>query len=85
MDRLNSHFLHPLTPETSQMAGNQTVLVATRDDSANQPVMGAATELSLLTGLPDSSGGCQSAVIDKLGVSPSQYYHPRSTSQITQG
>jgi hypothetical protein len=30
-------------------------------------------EMSLLTAMPDSIGGCQSAKIDKLGVSLSQY------------
>jgi hypothetical protein len=35
--------------------------------------------MSLLTGPPDSTGGCQSALVDKLGVTLSQYhiaYHP---------
>jgi hypothetical protein len=34
----------------------------------NQPVLGAAKEMSLLRGPPDSTGGCQSALVDKLGV-----------------
>jgi hypothetical protein len=42
-------------------------------------------EMSLLTGPPDSTGGYQSALVDKLGVSLSQYHHPWSTLQITQG
>jgi hypothetical protein len=41
----------------------------------------AAAEMALLTGQPDGTGGCQSALVDKLGVSPSQYHHPWSTSQ----
>jgi hypothetical protein len=31
--------------------------------------------MSLQTGQPDSTDGCQSALVDKLGVSFSQYYH----------
>jgi hypothetical protein len=31
--------------------------------------------MSLLTGPPDSTGGCQSALVDKLAVSPSRYHH----------
>jgi hypothetical protein len=45
-NRLNSHFLLPLAPDMSRMAG-----------------------------LPDSTGGCQSALVDKLGVSLSHYHH----------
>jgi hypothetical protein len=44
---------------------------------------GAATEMSLLTGPPDSTGGCQSTLLDKLGASPSQYHYSWSTLQIT--
>jgi hypothetical protein len=31
--------------------------------------------MSLLTGLPENTGGCQSALVDKLGVSLSHYHH----------
>jgi hypothetical protein len=31
--------------------------------------------MSLLAGPPDSTGGCQGALVDKLGVSPSRYHH----------
>jgi hypothetical protein len=31
----------------------------------------------------NSTGGCQSSLADKLGVSPSQYHNPWSTLQIT--
>jgi hypothetical protein len=31
--------------------------------------------MSLLTGLPDSTGGCKSPLVDKVGVSLSQYHH----------
>jgi hypothetical protein len=48
-------------------------------------VLGAATEMSLLTGPSEITGGCQSALVDKLGVSPSLYHHSWSTSQITCG
>jgi hypothetical protein len=48
--------------------------------TGNQPVREAATEMSLLTGPLDSTEGCQSTMVEKLGVSPSQY-HPWSTSQ----
>jgi hypothetical protein len=34
-----------------------------------------APEMSLLTGPPDSTGGCQNALVDELGVSPSRYHH----------
>jgi hypothetical protein len=50
--------------------------------TGNQPVLGAATEMSLLTGPPDSTGGCQSTLVDNVGVSPSQY-HPSSMVHIT--
>jgi hypothetical protein len=50
------------------MAGNQRVLIAVRDVSAD-----------------GIAGGCQSALVNKLGVSPSQYHHPWSTLQITWG
>jgi hypothetical protein len=53
--------------------------------AGNQPVLGAATEMSLLTGPPNSTGVCQRALVDKLGVSSSQYHHPWSTLQITRG
>jgi hypothetical protein len=46
--------------------------------TGNQSVLGAAKEISVLTGPSDSSGGCQSALVDKLGVRPKQY-HPWST------
>jgi hypothetical protein len=39
------------------------------------PILLLAPEMSLLTGPPDSTGGCQSALVDKLGVSPSRYHH----------
>jgi hypothetical protein len=52
--------------------------------TGNYSVLEAATEMSVLTGPSDSSGGCQSALVDKLGVSPKQY-HPWSTSKITRG
>jgi hypothetical protein len=66
------------------MVGNQTVLVATKDVSADRKPArtgeGWGGEMSLLTGPPDSTGGCKSALVDKLEVSPSRYHPPRSTS-----
>jgi hypothetical protein len=53
------------------MAGNQTVLMAARDNSAGRKPAstgGAGTEMSLLAGPLDSAWGCQSALVDKLGV-----------------
>jgi hypothetical protein len=44
-----------------------------------------APGMSLLTGPPDSTGGCQSTLVDKLGVSPSQYHHTMVHIAITQG
>jgi hypothetical protein len=63
------------------MAGNQTVLVAARNVSADRKPASTGGYKSLLTGRPDSTRGCQSALVDKLEVSPSQYHHPWSTSQ----
>jgi hypothetical protein len=49
--------------------------------SGNQLVLGPATEMSLLTGPPDSTGGSQSALVDKLGVNPNVIIHgPRRKS-----
>jgi hypothetical protein len=39
--------------------------------------------MSLLTGPPDSTGGCQSALFDKIGVSPSRYHHTMLHITIT--
>jgi hypothetical protein len=50
--------------------------------TGKQPVLGAATEMSLLTRGPDSTGGSQSALVDKLEVSPissSMVYIAKST------
>jgi hypothetical protein len=41
--------------------------------------------MSLLTGPPDSTGGCQSALVDELGVSPSRYHHAMIHIAITWG
>jgi len=41
--------------------------------------------MSLLTGPPDSTGGCQSALVDELGVSPSRYHHTMVHIAITRG
>jgi hypothetical protein len=74
VDRLNSHFLR--LPSTRS-----------RDVSADRTARQywGLPEMSLLTGPPDSTGGCQSALVDKLGVNPNQCHHPWSTSQITRG
>jgi hypothetical protein len=34
-----------------------------------------APKMSLLTGLPDSTGDCQSTLVDKLEVSPNRHHH----------
>jgi hypothetical protein len=39
------------------------------------PILVLAPEVSLLTGPPDSTGGCQSSLVDELGVSSSRYHH----------
>jgi hypothetical protein len=39
------------------------------------PILLLVPEMSLLTGPPDSTGGCQSALVDELGFIPSQYHH----------
>jgi hypothetical protein len=56
------------------MAGNQIVLVAARDVSADRKPAsaGVCNRQFLLTGPPESTGGCQGALVDKLGVSPSR-------------
>jgi hypothetical protein len=45
------------------------------------PILLLAPEMPLLTGPPDRTGGCQSALVDKLGVSPVDIIIPWSTSQ----
>jgi hypothetical protein len=42
-------------------------------------------EMSLLTGSPGSTDGCQSALVDELGVSPSRYHHTTVHIAITKG
>jgi hypothetical protein len=49
------------------------------------PILLHAPERSLLTGPPDSTGGCQSALVYKLGVSPSRYRHTMAHITITRG
>jgi hypothetical protein len=49
------------------------------------PILILAPEMSLLTGPPDSTGGCQSALVDELGVSPSRYHHTVVHIAITWG
>jgi hypothetical protein len=57
-------------------------MVAARDISADRkPDYWWLTEMSLLTGPPDSTGGCRSALVDNFGVSPSECNHPWSTLQ----
>jgi hypothetical protein len=60
-----------------------------RDGETNfsfpSPILLLAPEISLLTGPPDSTGGCQSALVDKLGVSPSGYHHTMVHITITLG
>jgi hypothetical protein len=49
------------------------------------PILLLAPEMSLLTGLPESTGGCQNALVDKLGVSLSRYRHTMIHIAITRG
>jgi hypothetical protein len=49
------------------------------------PILLLAPEMSLLTGPSDSTGGCQSALVDKLGVSPSRYHHTMVHITINRG
>jgi hypothetical protein len=51
--------------------------VAARDISADRTASQYCElpEMSLLTGPPDSNGGCQSALVDELGFSLSQFRH----------
>jgi hypothetical protein len=44
-----------------------------------------APETSPLTGPPDSTGGCQSALVDELGISPSRYHHTTVHIAFTRG
>jgi hypothetical protein len=46
--------------------------------AGNQPILVAVRERSLRTGPLGSTGGCQSALVDKMGVSPMSYIenHP---------
>jgi hypothetical protein len=38
------------------------------------PILLLVAEISLLTGPPDSTGGCQSTLVDELDVSPNRYH-----------
>jgi hypothetical protein len=51
----------------------------------DSPILLLASEISLLTGRPDSTGGCQRTLVDELGVGPSQYHHTMVHIAITQG
>jgi hypothetical protein len=89
MDRLNSHFLSPTSHSIQKCLGWQENihywgLSEKSLLTGNQPVLGAATEMFLLTGPPDGIGHCQKALVDNLGVRLNQY-HPWSTSHITRG
>jgi hypothetical protein len=39
------------------------------------PILLLVPEMALLTGPPDSTGGCHSVLVDELGVIPSQYHY----------
>jgi hypothetical protein len=47
------------------------------------PILLLAPEMSLLSGPPDSTGGCQSALVDKLRVSPSRDHHTMVPITVT--
>jgi hypothetical protein len=49
------------------------------------PILLLTPEMSLLTGLPDSTGSCQSALANKLEVSPSRYRRNMVHITITRG
>jgi hypothetical protein len=49
------------------------------------PIILLATEMPLLTGPPDSTGGCQSALVNELGVIPSRYHHNTVHIEISRG
>jgi hypothetical protein len=51
--------------------------------SLPSPILVLAPETSLPTGPPDSTGGCQSALVDKLRFSPSRYHHTMVHIAIT--
>jgi hypothetical protein len=53
--------------------------------SFSSSILQLAPEMSLLTGLSYSTGGCQSTLVDKLGVSPSWYHHTMVHIAITWG
>jgi hypothetical protein len=79
-DRLNCNFLCPLSRSLQRCLGwqdCQTVLVAARDVSADRTTSQywELPEMSLLTRPPDSTDDCQSTLVDKFGVSLSQYHH----------
>jgi hypothetical protein len=46
-----------------------------------------APDISLLTGPPDRTGGggCQSALVNKLGVIPRRYHHTMVHIAVTRG
>jgi hypothetical protein len=39
------------------------------------PTLLLVPEMYFLTGRPDSTGGCQCALVDEMGVTVSQYHH----------
>jgi hypothetical protein len=49
------------------------------------PILLLAPEMSLLTGPPDSTVWCRSALVDKLGIIPSRYRHIMVHIAITRG
>jgi hypothetical protein len=78
----------PYFTERSEMISEdieaKKIIILAKPIMSPWSVLGAVRD-ALLTGPPNSTGGCHSALVYKLGVSPSQYNHPWSTSQITQG
>jgi hypothetical protein len=80
MDRLDSHLFRPFSHSFQTCLGWQdrwTRLVAATHVFADRTTSQywGLPETSLLTGLSDSTGSCQSALVDKSGVSLSQYHH----------
>jgi hypothetical protein len=89
-DRLHSQFHCSLSHSLQRCIGRQdrrAVLVAARDASADRTASQywGLLGMSLLTGPPDSTGDCQSALVDKLELASANIIILWSTSQINRG
>jgi hypothetical protein len=78
-DRLNFHFFAHSPTRSRDVSDGRTTSQhwGLREMSllTGPPASTGGCQTCLLTGPPDSTGGCQSALVEKLGVSLRQYHH----------